>query len=73
MFAANENLPLDILGCAIFAAIFLPLLLGLSLVSLWADSEAGPPAWLPEAVRVHLPGAAAMAPEVLTAPLTRVR
>jgi UDP-GlcNAc:undecaprenyl-phosphate/decaprenyl-phosphate GlcNAc-1-phosphate transferase len=52
-------------GCAIFAAVALPLLLGLGLVRIWASTEAGPPHWLRPVVAIHVPGAAAMAPGAL--------
>lgn len=51
-------------GCAIFAAVALPLLLGLALVRIWAASESGPPAWLGP-LAAHVPGAAAMTPAAL--------
>ena len=50
-------------GCAIFAAILLPSLLALSVAAVW--SEQGPPAWLPDGLAVHLPGAAAKAPQAV--------
>jgi UDP-GlcNAc:undecaprenyl-phosphate GlcNAc-1-phosphate transferase len=50
-------------GCAIFLAVLLPSLLALAVVRFWAATE--PPAWLPDALAVHIPGAAAMAPTAL--------
>jgi UDP-GlcNAc:undecaprenyl-phosphate GlcNAc-1-phosphate transferase len=50
-------------GCAIFAAVVLPLLLGMSVVRLWAAGET--PSWLPASIAVHVPGAAAMVPGAL--------
>jgi len=50
-------------GCAIFAAVLLPSLLALSLASVWAAE--GVPSWLPAAVAVHVPGAAAKAPQAV--------
>jgi UDP-GlcNAc:undecaprenyl-phosphate GlcNAc-1-phosphate transferase len=52
-------------GCAILAAVVLPMLLGLSLVRIWACSDSGLPAWLPEEIKIHVSGAAAMAPGAL--------
>jgi len=50
-------------GCAIFAAFLGPTLLALALASAWA--ETGVPSWLPQAIAVHLPGAAMRAPAAL--------
>ena len=50
-------------GCAIFAAVLLPSLLVLAIARYWTATET--PRWLPEAVRVHVSGAAAMAPTAL--------
>jgi len=47
-------------GCAIFAAILMPSLLGLALARAWAGS---PPAWLDESLARYLPGAAAKVPQ----------
>ena len=50
-------------GCAIFAGVLLPSLLGLSLATVWAAE--GAPSWLPGAVAVHLGGAAERAPQAI--------
>jgi len=50
-------------GCAIFAAVLMPSLLGLSLAAIWAAK--GPPGWLPESVALHVPGAASRAPQAV--------
>ena len=50
-------------GCAVFGAVLLPSLLVVALVRVWhAD---GPPGWLPAEVALHIPGAAAKAPQAL--------
>jgi len=46
-------------GSAVFTAILLPSLLALALVKIWA--EQGAPGWLPEALAIHIPGAATKA------------
>lgn len=43
-------------GSAIFLAILMPSLLVLALVRVW--TQTGCPAWLPDALKIHLPGAA---------------
>ncbi len=59
----THSQPVPLLGgCAIFLAILLPSLLALSLARIWS---ATPPAWLPDALAVHIPGAAAKAPQAL--------
>jgi len=50
-------------GCAIFFAIAMPLVGSLALVRYWAAT--GIPDWLPGQLRVHVPGAAARAPQAL--------
>jgi len=50
-------------GCAIFAGVLMVSLLGASLAAIWAS--VGPPGWLPRALAVHLPGAAAKAPQAI--------
>jgi UDP-GlcNAc:undecaprenyl-phosphate GlcNAc-1-phosphate transferase len=52
-------------GSAILAAVLVPSVLVLALASIWAD--AGVPDWLPlpASVTVHVPGAAAKAPQAL--------
>jgi len=50
-------------GCAIFFAMLLPSLLAMALASIWAS--AGAPAWLPENLAKHIPGAASKAPQAL--------
>lgn len=50
-------------GCAIFAAVALPLMLAVALARIWAATE--PPAWVPDSLAVHLAGASARAPEAL--------
>jgi UDP-GlcNAc:undecaprenyl-phosphate GlcNAc-1-phosphate transferase len=56
--------PMPLLGgSAIFAAILGPSLLALALARFWAVH--GQPWWLPDALKVHIPGAAAKAPLAL--------
>ncbi len=50
-------------GSAILAAVLGPSLLALLLACVWART--GTPQWLPEALAVHVPGAAAKAPAAL--------
>jgi len=50
-------------GCAIFVAIALPVLVATALASLW--SRSGAPAWLPDDLARHIPGAARKVPMAL--------
>jgi UDP-GlcNAc:undecaprenyl-phosphate GlcNAc-1-phosphate transferase len=50
-------------GCAIFAAILLPSLLGLAVACVW--SAKGTPSWLPLELAIHVRGAATRAPMAL--------
>jgi UDP-GlcNAc:undecaprenyl-phosphate GlcNAc-1-phosphate transferase len=52
-------------GCAIFAAILLPTMLAMATARIWAHDLGGIPAWVPAEVRLHIPGAAARAPQAL--------
>ena len=52
-------------GCAIFAAILLPTLLALATARIWAHDPGDIPAWVPAAIKVHIPGAASRAPQAL--------
>jgi len=56
-----QRSPIPLLGgSAIFAAILLPATAGALLAMYW--SAAGAPQWLPDALKQHIPGAAAKAP-----------
>lgn len=62
----NHTRPTPLLGgCAIFAAIALPTLVAVALVRIWTAWPSGPPDWLPEALRAHVPGAASRAAQAL--------
>ena len=50
-------------GCAIFAAVLLPSLLGLAAASVW--SVRGVPSWLPRELAIHVRGAATRGPMAL--------
>ena len=50
-------------GSAIFAAVGLPIVLASALAAVWGAT--GAPAWMPEALRQHIPGAALKAPTAL--------
>ena len=50
-------------GCAIFVAVLMPSLLVVSLASIWTAQ--GIPGWLPQEIRVHVPGVAARAPQAV--------
>ncbi len=52
-------------GCAIFAAILMTTMLAMATVRIWAHDLGGVPAWVPAAVKLHIPGAAARAPQAL--------
>ena len=52
-------------GCAIFAAILLPTMLAMATARIWAHDPGGIPAWVPAEVKLHIPGAAARAPQAL--------
>jgi len=52
-------------GCAIFAAILLPTMLAMATARIWAHDLGGIPAWVPAEVKLHIPGAAARAPQAL--------
>jgi len=52
-------------GCAIFAAILLPTMLAMATARIWAHDLSGIPAWVPAEVKLHIPGAAARAPQAM--------
>ncbi len=52
-------------GSAILGAILMPSLLVLATAAIWAGRQTGAPGWVPQALAVHVEGAAAKAPAAL--------